>query len=463
MAVTIDPDSGLPVGLKVSPITPPKIVTTPETLDELFDAHGVTREQAARGAGFDPLLLERVINGRQALAIDLVVSLAAFLGVGRGDVMGCAGRVGAETGPRAHVALPPEPLLGELFPTFPLAETVNHVPGSVPLASLMLWVCGDGIGGSGGIGAPPGVVRIERNAGLIRSRTSTPITLTPVELATDGHTVFTGAAQGSHLDFSVARLLPATGELLGETVDGDFNQTNGLVYEPESGTLWGCEFGSPQLVQIDTNTGAVVATVRLSYSSAPDAPTYSPRDVVAVHGLLYVTGTYDPGAGPNDGRVFEVDPVTRTILRISTGSNLQYAWGIATDGVDLWVTGARKTSSSVGVYAITIAKLIAAVVTISADPTTIADPTWIEYFFKSYWITDVSGDGARLIRVDSLGVVVQSRLFGGTAGGHCTADPWFLWYADKANGSVHLLNPSDISASQVVVVTGGAPDGLLVV
>ncbi len=448
-----DFDSGLP---SRSHFRATPVVETPSTLPELFAARGVTSQQVAQAIGVDPLLLERIVNGRQSLAIDLVGPMAVYLGVSRGDVEGCAGSIGLQTGPRAHIALPPEPLLGERFPTFLLAETVNtpiDTGGGAP--SVGVWVCGENLAGDANL---PGVLKINRITGVIELRTALPTTGTPTELATDGATIFTAASTAISGAYSLARLLPATGALLGETPNANLNSSSGVVYEPVSGTLWVCSFALSQLVKIDRSTGAVLGVVHLS--SAGDD--YSPVDVVAANGKLYVGASYFPPFGANTGRVFEVDPVAGTVLRISTGVNMQFVWGVATDGTNLWVTSSVLSPNVAKISQMTLAGLIASAVTITADPLVITNPSWIDFFFGAYWITDLTGSGMRLVAVDPSGAVLQSRVFGGFTGGHCASDGAFIWYADTAAGQVHVLDSMDIATSHVVVSTFGAPNGLLV-
>lgn len=435
-------------------------LVTPATLPELFAAAGVTVAQAAAAAGVEAVLLERVIAGRQPLAADLVQRLAVFLGVGQGDVAGCAGYVSTATGPDAHVAFPPETARGDAFPTFPLAETqAVPLPTGAP-PSLIIWVCGALMGvTTQDYGLASGVVRIERNSGLIISRTDLPLTNTPVEMASAGKTVFTAGGVTNGVSYGVARLLPSSGALIGEATPSDVNKARGVVFEPSSSTCWICDEGLPEIVEIDVDTGQVISIVQL----VKDAQGYGARDVIAVHGLLYVTGTHS--GSPNLGRVFEVDPVAKNVLRVSAGLSLGDAWGIAFDGnATFWVTSRGSAGNTAKVSAVDLATLTASTVSLGGDFLTMGDPSWIEFVFGGWWITDTATTGgSRLMAVDLAAKVQQSRSFGGSAGGgHCASDGWFLWYADKANGYVHLLDPANIAASQVQVFTRGAPDGLLI-
>ena len=452
---------------EIAQLQPFRFVQTPATLPELFAAHHVSNGDVAKALGVSQEFLDRVIAKRQPLPIDLVRKLAFLLSEDIGTVELCAGLITPITGPSTRVALPPDPVLGERFPAFILGETqpIPRPSGGTP--ETIVWVCGGGLGPGGSLS---GAIRIGRNTGLIYTHTGFSALLDPAEIVTDGSSVFTSGFGAIDGNYAVARMNRADGALELQATDGFFNAPLGMVWEPVTGTLWLCSSGTDgsSLVQVDPVTGTKLNAAQLTTGSGFSTKYYKSRDVVALGGLLYVTAVNV--TGPTwTGHLFEVDPLALAVLRVSSGLNLANVYGVDVDpenGVFV-VTSANATGEGgpgPKVSQVLLSSFVANAITLTDDPETLGDPSWITFAFGVWWVTDnTAAHGQRLFSMTTAGEVLQSRSFGvPRPGGHSAADPWFLWYADKALGKVHVLNPADISASAVVIDVGGAPDGILI-
>ncbi len=437
-----------------------RIVHTPATLPALFAAHGVKVFDVARALGVPFELVQRIVDRRQPLPVDLAHQLAAFLGESFGTVQGCAGLVTPITGPLTRIPLAPNPDLGESFPVVILGETQPLPVPSGGTPELVVYVCGAGLANDG---ADSGALRIGRNTGLIYSRAVFAHALSPAVLATDGSSIFTAGHGGVMGNYATAVLNAQTGALLLETEDLFYVEPLGVAWEPVTGTPWLCSAGATADALVQTNDGGISLHTMTLSDGVHD---FSPTNLLAHGGLLYVVARRVDG-GTQEGRLFEVDPVARAVLRTSTGADLLSAYGMAFDanaGVFLVTSANASGSPGPQIAKVVLSSFVASVVTLSGDPETLGNPTWVTRAHGSWWVTDQTAlHGSRLFSMSTAGAVLQNRNFGGSStGGQSAADPWFLWYADAPHGKVHVLDPADIGTSPATIDVGGGPVGLLV-
>ncbi len=432
------------------------ITTTPETFEQLAAAAGLTLGQLAQAVDCDPEIFRRVAQARQPLAADLAERIAAALGVGVGVVQGVAKYVTPLRGLALSKPGPSDVARGDDFPTVPLAHTAPPAVIGSTVPQRVAFVVGAGLG----VTSADGVQRLGRNTGRIHQRTTLAAT-------SPGPAVYDASLRAVWVfgTGGAARFSVATGALELEVADGSYGTPSSAVYDAVHARVWVA--GSTGLARIDSTTGLTDLLVTLTIGPR----VYVPRDLTAVAGKVYVTGYYLTGISPPvSGRVFEVD-ASGAVLRVSTGIDLESAWGIAYDGSTyLWGTSCSldPVGSTARIWRVPVGSMIAAVETITGSPA-IVDPTWIGRAFGSWWVSDLQHAGPRLMRISDLGVIEGQRSFdvtGGTGGRIAQAidgdaDPWFIWYADRGVGLVHVMTPGDLEGPELVFDTGGNPDGLV--
>lgn len=424
---------------------------------------GLTGAQVAALLPFDvdPELFARVDAGRQPLPADVVEAVAHALGVDIGTVEGMAKLVTPLRGPFHRRPLPPDPVLGDAFllPALAMLQQPMQRPPSVPAREI--WVAGAGLGPSHGAGGAVAIARTGATVALDFGSTAFA-SGTEGPLAFDGTMVWAfGSANGGG-GFSMAQLATSPPSVAAEgTPDHPFAAYD-AAFEPATGSVWASPGSTgTQIVKVASDF-SVSSTVTLSATSiAYGTQSYEARGMTAVGGKLYVCGVYSPGGGnPPDGRLFEVDPGSATVVSISAGANLGNASGVAYDpgsakffvASDLVVSPAAVAE----VYTLDRATLTAASLGVigPAGWPGFSGLRWVDVAFGQLWLSG----GASTLHVASLAGIVSSwRVFAGSAlyAGRVAADPpGFLWYADPAGGNVHLLPPAAPSASALVIDVG---------
>lgn len=404
-------------------------------------------------------LLDRIALARQPFPLSLARQVQIVTGIDWGTLISATGLWTENAEPMTRMPVAPDYLLGDAAQPSLTASTQPIVFPASPPPVPEVWVVGDGLG----VAAAPGAQAIARTTGLVVAQVSFVNVVAPVEVVSDGSALWTfgnGLSGGASFDATVD---PDSGTLLAET-DALHTEFLGVAFEPVTQTVWACSSTSTSIYRYNPAAGSNPdASVALSVGPK----NFEPRDVVAWDGLLYVSATYPTGvpAMPLEGRIFEVDPVALAVLRVSTGLDLGDVQGVAADDAgNVWTVSRAGGGTIPPMLAKTpISSFVAVQVPLIADPDTLTDPQWVEYLFGSLWVSDATAPNGRILSVDVGGNVLQSRTFAsGSAVGHVAGDAHFLWYADKAGGLVHLLDPADVSASPVTVSVGGAPDGLLV-
>lgn len=431
-------------------------IATP--LAQLLAERGFTFMDVARGLpGCSFLLLCRIALARQPFPLDLAREVATLTGIDAATLISATGLWTPNGGPSQRVPVPANPLLGDPILAAPSFPTQPLVVPPAPSPSPLVWVVGAGLGEGGDSGAQA----VHRNTGVVVHQVTFVNVLAPVEVASDTTNLWTiGNLPGSGGNSWSVVVDPATGDLVGTEEDADYPDVVGVVYEPSEGRVWSCPSTTALIARYPAAGGNADATVSLVDGGTP----YYPRDAVAYDGLLYVTAV-DTSGVPYVGRVFEVDPAGLAVLRVSTGVDLENAWGICVDDAgDLWTCTRAGGGGTPKVCKVPASTLVAVEVPLVDDPEVLTDPQWVEPLFGSLWVSDSTAPNGRIFSMDAGGNVLQSRTFaGGTAVGHACSDGNFLWYADKAAGLLHMLSPADVSTSPFTVSVGGAPDGLIAV
>lgn len=404
-------------------------------------------------------LLDRIALARQPFPLSLARQIQIVTGIDWGTLISMTDLWTESDDPMTRVPVAPDYLLGDPAQPSLTASTQPIVFPSPSLPMPELWVVGDGLG----VSSAPGAQAIDRTTGVVVEQVSFVDVVAPVEVVSDGSVLWTfgsGLSGGSSFDATVD---PDSGTLIAEA-DALHTEFLGVAFEPQTQTVWACSATSTSLYRYNPAAGS---NPDASVALAVGPKNFQPRDVLAWDGLLYVSAVYPTGvpATPFEGRLFELDPAGLTILRVSTGFDMGNAQGVAADDAgNFWVVS-RAGGGTIGpaLSEVPTSTFAAAQVPLIADPDTLTDPQWVEYLHGSLWVSDATAPNGRILSVDAGGNVLQSRTFAsGSAVGHVAADTYFLWYADKAGGLVHLLDPADVSSSPATVNVGGAPDGLIV-
>ncbi len=94
------------------------------TLDDLARRAGTTRALVATACGVDPLLFERVDQGRQPMPLSVVVSIASLLRIPMWMARAACRSWTDQIDARLRNPKPPRPILGDSLPAVSIVATV---------------------------------------------------------------------------------------------------------------------------------------------------------------------------------------------------------------------------------------------------------------------------------------------------------------------------------------------------
>jgi hypothetical protein len=427
---------------------------TVDSLTALASLQGLDIAIVAARVGISPTLIERVDAGRQGFPKSKARPLAVALGVSVGTVLAAAKQILDDAAmPVSLVArpLPPNPLFGEVFPTAPVNVTTDRNP-ALPAPTLLVWTVGQDVGNVGAMG---GFERINRNTATILPAVAVTNVQEPISLArgeTALYTVGTQSSGGNPYVAAIAR----NGALLFERLIDTVEIPYAIEYEPVCACLW-VSLGTC-VVRLNSGTGEYVGDVDLIYLGN----TYTPRGIHATGGKIYVAAYRVVSESDAEGRLFEIDPFTATITRVSTGADMHFANDVVFDGTSTFYVVSRTAlgSPAPGLYVVTLSTFSASLVTLSGGAA-LVNPTWVIYAFSHVFVSEADGSNTpRLVKITPGGVIADERAFAGTGTlGKPDADPWLLWVPNPSDGTVTMLEPVALD-DLLSIDVGGAPQAV---
>lgn len=432
------------------PIPPPSDTRTPwtiHTLLALIANAGITPAALAASIGVDSIFLTRVLAGRQPLPIDVARLLAAALKLDVGTVVASAELVTQLTGPMERVALPPDPLLGDVISAQQLGRTIGVV--TPPRSAVSAWVCGAQLGGS----SVDGIVIVDRAMGPIAHVPFVHST-NPAVLAfgPGGRVYSTGGAAGWNAAVDVA---PAP-KLALEVADTHAFATIDMAYEETTNTIWLCS--SAGLIRIGGLSP--LDSTAFNYSILGHAVT--PTSVVCFGGHVYVLTSN----AAHQGGVLKIEPSTGALVTTWTSAAMNGVMtGLAWDGVNtlLAAGGASATLFSVDVTAPATPPQ-----TLTLAGATLHTVQFIAFVNGAFWVSD-SGANPHYVVVTlaPLRAILHADLTvagaTGNAGRVAKDVDGFVWATLPAAGEIRIFNPTATSGDPTVqtFAVGGTPLGLL--
>lgn len=427
-------------------MTDPTIRIT--SIAQLAALQGVDITLAATSVGLDPILIERVDNGRQGFPKSYARNLAAVLGVDEPTLLAAARTVlddGAYPQSMASVAVtpkPPQPILGESFPTC-LTNVVK--PRSLSMSpTLTVWCVGQDVGN---VGRKGGFGRIDRNSGVAQSPIATTDVQSPTTLTVGPIALYSvGESNGS-----AARVVSVgkTGSILYEVRILTVNHPCMISYAPATNELWVSVPLDGLVYVLDAVTGAQTGSITLTYLG--DA--YQPFGMVVVAGKMYACGARDLGGGSWEGHMFEFDQTTYAIERVSSGASLNSCVDVAFDGVDSFYVVSSAIAGG-GLYSVSLTSFVGAAVSLTSMEL-LEDPKWVIYAFDHIFVSEQDLLSVpKLVKITPSGSAEFFTYSGSGYLGKPGFDSMLLWVPNPNDGTVSMVNPETMTVVTPVVVDG---------
>lgn len=428
-----------------------------EGLADLATAQAVHIDIAATRAGLSSTLIERVDAGRQGFPKSAAGLLAAELNVSPGTVLAAARLVVEDAGKidLARRPLPPNPTLGEAFPTNITGMTAPmSAPPTVP--PYIVWATGQFVG----LFSSAGLGRVNRNSATLLDPVGLPLLQYTFSLTRRDDVLYTVATQIEGSDYYLAAVTTSGAVVYQTAIDTSLEAPYAVVYEPTTDTLWvSLETG---VIRVDPDTAAITGTVPIESSG----DTYRPWGMTVSDGKVYVAASRATSEVDSEGYLFEIDAATATITRVSTGTNLRGANDVSFDGVSTFYvsSGKQVPNPAPGLYTVIFSTFVGASVTLTGgDP--LFDPTWVYVAFGKAFVSEKNGSGEpRMIGVAPGGTIQGDRIFigSGLSLGKPAADPWLLWVPNPNDGSLTMIEPVELD-DLISVEVGGMPHAAVVV
>jgi hypothetical protein len=416
---------------------------------------GVDIALAATSVGLDPILIERVDNGRQGFPKSYARNLAAALGVDEPTLLAAARTVlddSAYPQSMASVAIapkPPEAILGETFPMCLTNVTRNQ--STVMAPALTVWLVGQDVGNVGSKGA---FGRINRNTGVPLA----PIEMSnnvqmPMTLTRGIDTLYTSGDVSELGNPRVAAVSLLSGTITHESLIGTTNNTCTVTYAPATNELWVSVQLDERVYVLDVVTGGVLYSLALTYLGND----YEPCGMVAANGKMYVTGARNLGGGSWEGHLFEFNQTTYAIERVSTGDNMGTCVDVAFDGVDTFYVVSSIVAGG-GFFVVPTSSFSSSARSFSGLEL-IYDAKWVVCAFGFVFVSEQNiGSIPKLIRVtpgSGLQLAATFLSFGGSGYlGKPGFDSLLLWVPNPNDGTVSMVKPDTMTVMTSVFVDG---------
>ena len=423
------------------------------SIAQLAALQGVDITIAATSVGLDPILIERVDNGRQGFPKSYARNLAAALGVDEPTLLAAARTVlddSAYPQSMASVAVapkPPDAILGETFPTCLTNVTRNQSTTMAP--ALTVWLVGQDVGDVGSRGA---FGRINRNTGvpLAPIPTSHGVQM-PMTLTRGIDALYTVGMRTEHGLPTVAAVSIYGGAILYEqsVAPAGAAQPCMVTYAPATNELWVSVPLDELVYVLDAVTGGVIYSFALTYLGDD----YEPCGMVAANGKMYVTGARDLGGGSWEGHLFEFNQATYVIERVSSGASLSSCVDVAFDGVDtIYVVSSAVAGG--GVYRVPLVDFVGSAISLSSQEL-LYDPKWVICAFGNVFISEADDLSVpKLVKVTPSGSA-EFLAFGGSGYlGKPGFDSLLLWVPNPNDGTVSMVKPDTMTVMTSVFVDG---------
>jgi hypothetical protein len=442
------------------------------SLQRLFADYGTTPEAVAASLPFavDATLFYRVDSQRQPLPADVAEAVARALGTDVGTVNGMARLVTRERGERARRPLPPlpisnpSPFFGEQYQPQELSPYRAQRPQN---RSVQLW--------SFGLRLDPGAdwSLADRAGGLVGGALVGDVLYGDVApCAFDGSFVWTaGPMADADPGYCWVQKLASSSPgvvaySLAASVGGSsLSLPIDMAFEPETGRVWLADFFNATAVRLDPATMNADASVPLVVAGDP----YGATGLVAVGGRMYALGVRDIAGPTEDGRLFEIDPSSATVTRVSSGASLGAAVGVAydPDSEKFFVAGLPGNDHPTGGAAVVerggLSSAILSLAPLSGAPSLDDGLSSILVAYGSLW---ASAADQKLWKIALDGRVVgwfQGPHSGFTGRRPASDGTGFLWFPD-GEGSLLLFSPGDPGPELTPRIALSAPaEGAIVV
>jgi hypothetical protein len=290
--------------------------------------------------------------------------------------------------------------------------------------------------------------RVLRNTAAVIETTDLPRVQTPLTMAVRGNRVFTIATQPHTDGFYYLAGAEVNGALLYQAmVETAGEQPYAITYEPISDSLWVSL--ETTVLCIDPMTAMITATIPITSDGDP----YKPWGLTTQGGKVYVAATFT-----GTGRLFEIDPVTDAITRVSTGTDIAGASDVAFDGAStFYVTaGQQVPGATPGLFTVSLSSFVAAPLTLTGGDA-LYDPRWVICAFERVFVSEAKSDATpRLVSVLPSGAIAAERTFPGSGFvlGKPGVDIFLLWAPNPNDGTVTMLEPLNLDDLVTVQIDG---------